>query len=619
MRKYYRSKLALCLAGMIAAAQLAGCGNRAQEAGNTPETAVSSEEAPTEAREESGKTDQTAGQKTVKLGEGQEKSIEYLPEDLDDGWDPETTTGIVLEESGNLVDGEGAEIYDKIVTINEGGTYVVSGVLEDGQILIDVDEDETVHLVFNGVELSNATTAPVCSSQKNKVIITLEDGTVNTISDGSSYAFEEDGEDEPDAPVFVRGDLTINGTGKLTVNGNYACGIRSKGNLKVISGDITVHSQSDGLKGKDSVAVSDGSITIQAGKDGIKSNRDDDDELGYIWIDGGQITIEAQDDGIQAETALIVNGGQITVTDSQEALAGKTVDILGGLIRANAQDDGINSAASVETEEEKRMDQEGVYTRIAGGEIWLDAMADGIDSNGDLYMEGGTLYLSGPVSGGDGILDYNGSASISGGTVFAAGMSGMFQDFGEDSAQNYLVVHFENVQEAGTTVTLTDADGKELGSYAPEKTFGSIIISCADLQQGSTYHVTAGDETVDLEVTGARTVYGTAKEGGMHGHMGGQRPEMPEGENGQKPERPEGENGQRPERAAGEGEKRPEGARGQRPAGEDGQRPDRAEGEDGQRPDRAAGDGRRPNRAAGDGQRSGRGGNEMRQETEAAE
>jgi len=175
------------------------------------------------------------------------------------------------------------------------------------------------------------------------------------------------------------------------------------------------------LKGKESVVIRDGLFTIHAGKDGIKANQDDDENAGYVWIDGGDITIEAEDDGIQAETALIVNGGEITITKCQEGLAGKTVDILGGLIKAQTEDDGINSAASVETEMEKMQDQEGVYTRIAGGEIWLNTMADGIDSNGDLYIEGGTLYLTGPESRGDGILDYNGAAYLSGGSGVCGG------------------------------------------------------------------------------------------------------------------------------------------------------------------------------------------------------
>ena len=143
----------------------------------------------------------------------------------------------------------------------------------------------------------------------------------------------------------------------------------------MISGTITIESMDDGLKGKDSVIIRDGMLTIQAGKDGIKSNQDEDPENGFIWIDGGEITIAAKDDGIQAETALVVCGGNIHVAESQEGLAGKTVDILGGLVKAVTLDDGINSAASVETEQEKMQDQDGVYTRIAGGEIWLNAKA----------------------------------------------------------------------------------------------------------------------------------------------------------------------------------------------------------------------------------------------------
>lgn len=177
----------------------------------------------------------------------------------------------------------------------------------------------------------------------------------------------------------------------------------------------------------------------------------------------GTLDIQSKEDGLKGKDAVVIRGGQI--------------DIQAGQIRAVAQDGGINSAGTAETEWEKMQDQDGVYTRIAGGEIWLDASADGIDSNGDLYMEGGTLYLSGPVSDGEGILDYNGTATITGGTVIAAGGSGMMQIFSEESTQNYLVVYYTEKQEAGTAVQLQSADGTVLAEYAPGKDFTAVILS----------------------------------------------------------------------------------------------------------------------------------------------
>lgn len=527
MRKRWRQYAAVCLAGGMLAAQISGCSNQTD---NRAATAVSAEsakpETDTSESEDNGGTDAktanpaSAGAVTVQLGEGQSKTVEYLAEDLKTDWDENTATGIVLDGTQITVEGDGARVDGSTVVIEKAGTYVVSGKLADGQIRIEADEKSVVRLVLNGAELASSTTSPIYGAEKCKVILTLEAGTENLISDGTEYQYAE-GEDEPDAPIFTKGDLTINGSGSLKVYGNYQSGIRSKDNLMVVSGVISIEAQDDGLKGRDSVIIRDGVLDIKSVKDGIKSNNNTDEEKGFIWIDGGQITIAAQDDGIQAETALIINGGEITITESQEALAGKTVDILGGLIKASASDDGINSAASVETEQEKMQNQNGVYTRIAGGEIWLSARADGIDSNGDLYIEGGTLYLSGPTSGGDGILDYNGDAVLTGGTVFAAGSSGMMQLFGENSTQNYLVVYYTETQTGGTSIQLTDDSGNELGSYTPEKDYQAVIVSSPEIQAGSTYHVVTGDDTAEMEVSGIMTVYGTPAGGGMGGRGGG--------------------------------------------------------------------------------------------------
>lgn len=584
-KRGYRRWCAAVLAGGIAVFGMSGCGGQKSSAGaaGNPTSAAETTAAGDTALE-AAESEETV---KVQLGEGKEKEIIYEAEDLETEWEEDQVTGITFHDKEAAVEGTGASVKGTVVTITEPGTYVVSGVSEDGQIRIDTDDTALVRLVLNGAELSNTSSSPIYGMQKCKVILTLEPGTKNVIADGTGYQYENPEEDEPDAAIFTRGDLTINGTGELEVSGNYQCGIRSKGNLKVVSGVLSIRAKEDGLKGKASVVIRDGLLTIEAGKDGIKANQDDDEAAGYIWIDGGDITIAADDDGIQAETSLIVNGGEITITRCQEGLAGKTVDILDGLIKADTEDDGINSAASVETEMEKMQNQEGVYTRIAGGEIWLNTMADGIDSNGDLYIEGGTLYLTGPESRGDGILDYNGVAFLSGGTIFAAGKVGMLQTFDESSEQNYLVVYYPELQEQGTMVQLTDSTGADLGSYAPEKAFEVMLISSPQLETGKTYQVVTGEETAEVSVEGLETVLGEAADRGGRGG----RPDGGAGEGGARPERkgdrPDGseeESGMRRER----GEDRPDGDaedRGMRPErGED--RPDGDVKDRGMRPER---------------------------------
>ncbi len=585
MRKTKAYFMNLCLAGCLAMTQLSACSQSSETSGDST-TNASVTESLQGSQASSGSDSEMVTYEdttiTVQLGENQKKSVTYLAEDLDGSWDEASSTMIKLDNSGIQIDGDGIQTEDNRVIIRQAGTYVVSGSMDDVQILIEAEKDSVVRLVLHGVEISNKTTAPIYSSEKCKVILTLADETRNIVTDSAEYQFSSADEDEPNAPIFTRGDLSINGNGELEVQGNFECGIRSKGNLLIGSGNITVTAAEDGMKGKDSIVIRDGIFHIVSGKDGLKSNNDEEADKGYIWIDGGEFTITAEDDGIQAETALMINDGTIDITDCQEALAGKSVDIFGGLIKAYAQDDGINSAGPAETEAEKMMDQEGVYTRIVGGNLWINALADGIDSNGDLYLEGGTLYLSGSTNEGNGIIDYNGTSILTGGTMFASGSAGMMQTFGKDPTQNYLVVYYPEKQEAGTLIQLLDADGKELGSFAPEKEFSAVIITSPELETGDTCQLVTGTETLDITVNEQMTTAGDVPKGrggiggpggrGGHGFQGGQRPEgMTPPDDGEFPEGmtppddgqfPEGmtppDDGQFPEGMTPPGGKRPE-------------------------------------------------------------
>ncbi len=548
MRKNLKSMTALCMTCGLVMTQMAGCGpgneanattasqEQVQET-TAEETSAAETKAEisneTAAEIEAAKAITEAGIVTAAMGEGGEKSVTYDPEDMDTAWDEESAAGIVLADAGITVEGEGVRVDGNIAVIEKAGTYVVSGSTTDGQLRIEAGEDELVHLVLNGAELTSKTTSSIYSPEKCKVVLTLEEGTKNVIGDSGEYQFAE-GEDEPDATVFTKGDLTINGTGELEVNGTYACGIRSKDDLKVVSGVITLNTADDALKGKDSVVIGGGELNINSGGDGIKSNNDEDPEKGYVWVDGGRITIAAESDGIQAETALVINGGSVEVTKSEEAFEGKSVDILGGVIKAVATDDGINSAGPAETEWEKMQDQEGVYTRIAGGQIWLNASADGIDSNGDLYIDGGELYLTTPVSGDTAIIDYNGTSRITGGLVIAAGSSRMMQVFGQESTQNYMVNYYTEAQAGKTPIQILDADGKELASYAPELDYEAVIISMPELQKDHVYRLVTGETETEVTITDVMTRLGEGGRRGPEGMKGSGRGPGPE--NGEYPE-----------------------------------------------------------------------------------
>jgi hypothetical protein len=212
-------------------------------------------------------------------------SVEYDREDLDSSVSSSDMSYITLEGDSITFDGTGATVNGTIITITSAGMYSISGTLYDGQIIVDTQDSETVKLVLNGVDINCSTSAPIFVRNAEKTVITLADGSENDVTDGTSYLFEDAESDEPNAAIFSKDDLTINGNGSLTVTANYNNGIASKDDLLITGGTITVKAINDGLKGRDSIAVMDGIISINAGGDGMQSNNDEDPEKGYIYIE----------------------------------------------------------------------------------------------------------------------------------------------------------------------------------------------------------------------------------------------------------------------------------------------------------------------------------------------
>jgi hypothetical protein len=164
--------------------------------------------------------------------------------------------------------------------------------------------------------------------------------------------------------------------------------------------------------------------------------------------------------------------------------------------------------------------QDGALIHIAGGHLSVNAAGDGIDSNGDLYMTGGNVYVSGPTNSGNGALDYNGTAQITGGVLMAVGASGMAQNFSESSTQGAVLVNANTNQAAGTEVNLLDSEGNVLVNYTSEKSFNSVVVSCPGLEVGKTYILQIGSE--NTEITLESLIYGNGQGmGGFGGDFGG--------------------------------------------------------------------------------------------------
>ena len=343
-----------------------------------------------------------------------------------------------------------------------------------------------------------------------------------------------------DAVIFAKCDLTLNGTGSLTVKDNTGHGIVSKDDLVVTGGTYTIYSQDHCLNGKDSVRIADGTFNLSCDEDGIHAGNDDQQD-GYVYIEGGDINISVGDDAIHAEGLLIITGGDIDVSKSCEGVEGGKILVTGGDIDVISRDDGFNAAGGSSGSGDNHdgfgggpgmggvdMDADNdAYILITGGTININANGDGIDSNGYIGITGGSVHVLGPSDNGNGAMDYGICAAITGGEIVAVGGSGMAQGFGDESTQCSALVNFDEWVDAGETITLTDSDGKEVFSYKVDKKFNSVVISTSDMKQGDNYTLTVGDQnstfTLD-DITYSEGSGGMQRPGGNLDNGGIQRP-----------------------------------------------------------------------------------------------
>ncbi|MBQ3567295.1 MAG: carbohydrate-binding domain-containing protein, partial [Oscillospiraceae bacterium] len=232
------------------------------------------------------------------------------------------TAQISLDNKDTKISGSNAVLENNKISINSGGTYVFSGKLDDGQIYVNCDEN--VQLVFNGVDISNSSTSPVFVENAKNVLITLAEGTENILTDSENYVFDSADENEPDAVIFSKDDLSMNGSGTLTINANYNEGITTKNDLRISDSNISITSKGNGIKGKDSVVVQNTTLKINAGEDGIKSSNAEETDKGYIVFESGEFDITAENDAVQSENSLMVNGGSFNITTGGGAASAPT-------------------------------------------------------------------------------------------------------------------------------------------------------------------------------------------------------------------------------------------------------------------------------------------------------
>ena len=340
---------------------------------------------------------------------GTESSSEaFSDRDLSGDYDAAEAVTITLNGTSAAASSEYVKISGSTVTITAAGTYLLSGTLDNGSVIVDASKDDKIQLVLDGVTIHSDTFAAIYVAQADKVFITLADGSVNTLTNGSGFIQIDD--NKVDGVIFSKDDITLNGTGSLTITSPDANGIVGKDEVTITGGAYNITAANHAIEGKDSIAVSDGTFTLTAGEDGLHSENDDDETLGNIYLAGGTFTITVGDDAIHANTMLQIDGGTFTISGA-EGLEATYVQINGGTISISATDDGVNAAhkSSVYTPTFEMND--GTLTVVMG-----PGDTDGIDSNGNIVVNGGTIDVT-----GNSTFDYDGTAQYNGGTIIVNG------------------------------------------------------------------------------------------------------------------------------------------------------------------------------------------------------
>lgn len=490
------------VAGTLAAVLLAGCS--ASVAGDTGSGTPSG----------SGTTTSSAGLLS-------DTSVEdVLDDDVevetgDTAYDEADARTVELSGTTATSDSDAVTVEDGTVTITAAGTYVLRGDLT-GQVVVDSPGDGVVRLVLDDATITSETTAAIDVVDAESVVVVLADGSTNALADATTY--DDTSEDAPTGTLYSTADLTIGGSGSLTVTGNSNNGIVGKDGLVITGGTIDVTSVDDGILGKDYLVLTDGAVTVDAVGDGFKSDNTEDAGAGFVLIEGGELTVTSEDDGIKG-VQVLVSGGTVDVAGSTEALEGSLIVVDGGDLELHAADDGVNAASSDDSAATdgqpggEMAADDAVHLVVNGGTLEVWASGDGLDSNGDATITGGDITVHGPTTDGNGALDVNGAFDVSGGTLLATGSAGMMVAPSTDSAQGWLATALDATAAAGSEVVISDADGAEVAGYTLAKEAASVVYSSADVEQGTTY-------TVTVAGTSTTVTAGVAPAGGHGGPMG---------------------------------------------------------------------------------------------------
>lgn len=459
---YRRKKLlALFCATALSMTAVAGCTGTKSSTGNGVSTETETNAEETSAQSEAG-TFSSADM--------------FTERDLAGTYEESGAVYVTLSDDGITGETDGVVIDGQMVTITAEGTYIFSGTLSEGQIVVDADNAK-VQIVFDNVDITCASSAAVYVKSAEKVFVTLAEGSQNTLRNTDEYVAIDD--NNIDAVIFAKSDLTLNGTGSLTIVSAEGHGIVSKDDLKITGGTYDITAAGHALSGKDSVRIADGTFILTAEKDGIHAENADDEEKGYIYIADGDFTITSDGDGMDASNIVQIEDGTLDITagggaanslkthesdmpggpgggmpQNGEKLDGESMPQMGekpdgeNMTEMGKRPDGTtppekpsqtdqsdtadetaapdnatdHQSSSAETTEDTTTDESGTSTKgikagggmyLNGGTYQIDSADDSIHSNANITIADGTYTLA---TGDDGV-HADDALIVNGGTI----------------------------------------------------------------------------------------------------------------------------------------------------------------------------------------------------------
>ncbi len=416
INKKMRKKISVIIIAMMMGLSLVACGNN-DTSSSSVEEVVAESTADVDIDEEF--EDSGSSEETEKEVETEENNTES---DAQESEEVVTTANVTADgmidatdmfterdmtQTADLSEAEYLELKEgEDINISAAGVYVVSGNASNVTIFVEAGDEDKVQIVLDGASITNETAPAIYVKSADKVFVTTTDSDNSLEVTGT---FEADGDTNLDAVIFSKEDLVINGLGTLNITSSDNA-VTSKDTLKVTGGTINVSCSGSALEAHDAIEIADGTINVTDSNDGIHAEDSDDDSVGYVYICGGSLNITAADDAIHGTTVVQIDDGNI-ILNAAECIEGTYIQINGGDVNIEASDDGINAAYKSNSYTPTFEMNDGTVTINMG-----QGDTDGVDSNGNVYVNGGTLDISSQST-----FDYDGTAQYNGGTIIENG------------------------------------------------------------------------------------------------------------------------------------------------------------------------------------------------------